>query len=63
MLLIEPTIDDAIAEIDRELQVRARVYPQWVSRGKVTQEKADRCTADLKAARAFLFEYRKLKGA
>lgn len=40
------TIQDAIKEIERELSVRRRVYPDWVRMGKIKQAVAnDRITA------------------
>lgn len=36
------TIEDEIAELERETKLRRRVYPRWVFVGKLTQEKADR---------------------
>lgn len=35
------TLDEQIAEVRRELELRKRVYPAWVERGKMTQEAAD----------------------
>lgn len=36
------TTEDEIAELEREVKLRRRVYPRWVFVGKLTQEKADR---------------------
>jgi len=36
-------------ELERELQMRKRVYPRWVSDGKLTQAKADAQMAILEA--------------
>lgn len=38
----KPDIDMLLAEIDRELLHRHNLYPGWVARGSMTQEKADR---------------------
>lgn len=40
------TLDDEIAELKRELHIRRRKYPQWVTSGQMTQD-----TADLQMAR------------
>ena len=44
------TLDDQVAEIERELFFRGRVYPGLVARGKMTQKEADRHTARMRAA-------------
>ena len=44
-------IDDQLAELDRELAMRRRLYPQWVSRGTLSQAAADRQIRRLEAAR------------
>jgi hypothetical protein len=41
---------EQIAEINREIALRKRVYPLWVKDGRLRQEKADRQIAQLKAA-------------
>ena len=33
---------DWIAELERELTMRRRLYPRWVANGKMKQEAADR---------------------
>ena len=38
-----------IAEVERELRLRRRVYPQWVAAGKLSQQKADRQIAVMEA--------------
>ena len=40
--LLPITIEDEIAEVDREIRLRERVYPNWVSAGRLKQERADR---------------------
>lgn len=60
-----PTLDEQIAEIDRELRLREIVYPRWlvsVPRPKLTQAAADRQMLRLKAARASLLELKGLRG-
>lgn len=49
--LIPPTsIDDQIAEVERELAKRLKVYPQLVARGKMTMNSARSQTMRLEAA-------------
>lgn len=36
------SLDDMIACVARELEMRKRVYPRWVSQHKMSQEAADR---------------------
>ena len=40
--LFKPNLDDCIAEAQREITLRERVYPRWVEGGKIKQAKADR---------------------
>lgn len=40
--LFAPNLQDQIAEVEREVGMRVRVYKQRVYDGKMTQEKADR---------------------
>lgn len=35
------SIHDQIAEVARELALRERLYPQWVTARKLSQQKAD----------------------
>lgn len=43
-----------IAEVERELAMRAHAYPRFVAAGKLKQETADRQVAALRAALATL---------
>lgn len=36
-----PTIDEKIACIKRELNMRRRAYPKWISSGRLTQKEAN----------------------
>lgn len=45
------TIADQIAEVERELAIRERVYARWVLRGKINQKAADQQQGRLRAAR------------
>jgi hypothetical protein len=40
--LFAPTLQDQVAEVEREVGLRVRVYRRRVDEGKMTQEKADR---------------------
>jgi len=35
------TLDQQIAELDRELGMRRNLYPRWVREGKLKQQQAD----------------------
>jgi hypothetical protein len=48
------TIEDMLAEVDRELAMRRRVYPRFVAEGKMTQAAADTQLARLEAIREHL---------
>lgn len=37
----EPTLEDAIAELNRELRLRKALYPKWVKQGKLEKIDAD----------------------
>lgn len=43
------TISDQIREVEREIAFRIRVYARMVSDGRLTQEKADRQLAVMRA--------------
>ncbi len=49
-----PTLPAAIAEVRREIALRQRVYPRWIERRKLTQQKADWQIACMKLALANL---------
>ena len=40
---------DKVAELERELQVRRRVYPRWIQTGKLSRELAHRRIITLEA--------------
>lgn len=52
--LAEITIDEAIAEIRRELVVRENVYPDWIAAGRITEKSAHYHRHCLMAALLFL---------
>jgi len=47
-------IDRQIACVRREISMRRRVYPRWVSTGKMTQDEADRQISTMEAVQATL---------
>lgn len=55
-------LNEAIAEIERELQVRASFYPRAVSTGRMSRFRADSQRGRLEAARDFLIELRETRG-
>lgn len=36
------TLDAQVAEVEREIKLRQRVYPRWIDLGKISQAAADR---------------------
>ena len=44
------TLQDAVKEIRREIQLRERLYPQWVASGKLNKATAERQLARMKYA-------------
>lgn len=49
--MTEFTYDQQLAEVDRELAMRRRLYPQWVAKGTLRAETADRQIAIMEAVR------------
>lgn len=47
-------LEDQIAEVDREIRHRERLYPKWVEEGRYKQETADKKLEDIRGARASL---------
>lgn len=43
-------IDEQIAEVEREIALRERVYPNWVAKGRMNQARADEAMARIRAA-------------
>jgi hypothetical protein len=54
------TISEQIRCAQRELSLRERVYPRWVSDRRMTQDKADREIAGMRAVIATLEHVRAL---
>lgn len=48
------TLDQQIAEVNREIAMRRRVYPRLVASGKMTQEQADQRIAAMHAVHTTL---------
>lgn len=48
------SLEDQIRCVDREVEMRARVYKRWVADGKMRQEKADWETGCMTAVLATL---------
>jgi len=55
-------LSEAIAEVERELRVRATFYPRSVQARRMSRLSADSQMNRLEAARDFLIELRALKG-
>lgn len=45
------TFDEQVAELDREIATRKRVFPKWVAEGKISDKDAAQRMARLVAAR------------
>jgi hypothetical protein len=60
--LFRVRLDEAIAEVERELDLRRAFYPHRVGAGKMTRVAANRQLGRLQAARDFLVELRTLRG-
>jgi hypothetical protein len=43
-------LTDQIAELEREIGMRARLYPQWIQKGSLKQPVADRQLGAMRAA-------------
>lgn len=52
VIVDEVSLHDQIHCVMREIGLRQRVYPRWVSAGRMKQDKADR---EIKAMRAVLY--------
>lgn len=44
------TLDEQIAELERELRQRERVYPRLIANGTLRRDRAERQTAAMEAA-------------
>lgn len=52
--LFSPTMDEMIAEVDREIELRKRVFPRWVANGQLKRDVADRRIRILECVSAYL---------
>lgn len=43
------SLEEQIAEVERELRLREHVYPRFIESKKMRQEKADKCMAAMRA--------------
>ena len=53
---LQLTIEDAILELKRELNLRKRVYPKWIQEGKLSKKWANRQYLALQKALELLEE-------
>jgi hypothetical protein len=53
---VQPTREDVLSEVARELAMRRGVFPRWVQSGKITQAQADKRIDALQAAYDFIME-------
>lgn len=60
--LFRVRLDEAIAEVERELAIRGRRYSEWVATGRMSRLRADSQIERLEAVRDFLIELRTTKG-
>jgi hypothetical protein len=52
--LFPPSLIDQVACVKREIEMRERVYPRWIGKRHMTQEKADLELAAMRAVLATL---------
>lgn len=53
------TIDEQIKAVEREINMRLRVYPKWVENKRMSQEKANKEIAAMQAVLETLKEVQK----
>jgi hypothetical protein len=58
MKRVELTLDRQIACVEREVEMRRRVYPRWITEGRISQAKA---LDEIEAMKAVLATLRGLK--
>lgn len=51
------TSDELVACVKREIALRERVYPKWISAGRMTQEKANHEIRCMRAVLNIVEEY------
>lgn len=47
--LFEPTLDEQIICVEREIRLRERVYPMWIEQGRMKLDRAEREIEVMKA--------------
>lgn len=52
------SIEEQIAELEREIRLREHVYPRWVEQKKMLQPQADKAMERMRAALATLRQVR-----
>lgn len=59
----EPTLEEQIEEVERELAIRERVYPRWInaSKPKISPAVADKQMKRMRAVRDSLIRLRDLR--
>lgn len=60
--LFPVSIEEQIAEIDREIKLREWKYPDWIAAGTVKKEVADRQMERIRAVRESLYRLKALEG-
>jgi hypothetical protein len=57
--LLPVTLEEEIICVRREIGMRERVYPQWVGKGRMKQDRADR---EIEVMKSVLESLHRLKG-
>jgi len=57
-----PTVEQQIAEVQREIALRENIYPRWVETGRLTKQKADHQIACMKAVLGVLMAHKAMSG-
>lgn len=52
------TYDEVLKELEREIKMRLRVYPDWLNRGRISQKDADHRLECMQEAYKILTENR-----
>ena len=53
---MKPKITDVIRELERELKLREKMYPEWIQSGKLNRQRAEKQYLRLKEAVRLLSE-------
>jgi hypothetical protein len=57
------TFDEQLAEVEREIAIRKRFYPRWVTDSRISQADAERQLARLLAVRDTLLALKQYRNA